>query len=244
LPSTTLFRSYPVEGFPLAAFFHKKVVSADFISGNSGAVTNALCDGGTDPISPNLAGGMGGAGVPCSDAPAIYWGRSGQPTWSLNLNSTFSFMRNWSLFASADGVGGHRQVDQEIAARHTSWGTAEEFHRKENAIAQAYIAQQDGVSRNPIGSYGAGFLRLRELSLQYTLPSGFVDRFGLDRASLKLGGRNLAWLWKEQVETDVVNVRVVDPERRLTGDLHSFAGHVHKNIPTFASGTFEIRVGF
>src|SRR5690606_15957507 len=62
---------YHVEGFPLAAFFHKKVVSADFISGNSGAVTNVLCDGGTDPISPNLAGGMGGAAVPCSDAPAI-----------------------------------------------------------------------------------------------------------------------------------------------------------------------------
>jgi TonB-linked SusC/RagA family outer membrane protein len=235
---------YHVEGFPLASFFHKKVVSAEFISGNSGAVKNVMCDAGSEPISATLAGGIGGVAVPCDEAPLIFWGRSGQPAWSLNLNSSLTLQRNWRLYASADGVGGHRQVDQEIAARHTTWATAEEFHRKENAIAQAYMAQQNGVSRNPIGSYRAGFLRLRELSLQYTIPDAFAGRLGLDRASVKLAGRNLGWLWKEQPASDVVNVPVTDPERRLTGSLHGFSGHVHKNIPTYSTGTLEVKVGF
>ena len=233
---------YHVEGYPLASFFHKKVVSADFVSGNRGAVTNVLCDAGTDVNeSGTLAGGFGGAAVPCAQAPQIFWGRAGQPTWSLNLNSGLTLFNNWRLSATADGVGGHYQVDQEIAARHTTYGTTEAFQRKDNPIIMAYTAQQDGVSRNPLAIYGGGFMRLREVSLLYTLPEALAGRFGANNAALKLAGRNLGWLWKEQPTTDLGGVNVTDPERRLPG---SFAGHVHKNIPTFSTATFEIRVGF
>ena len=38
-----------VVGYPLAGFHDFKVVSADFVSGSSGAVTNLMCDGGIPP---------------------------------------------------------------------------------------------------------------------------------------------------------------------------------------------------
>src|SRR5690606_22629893 len=75
------------QGYPLASIIEYKVVSADFVNGTSGAVTNVMCDGGTGADGQQ----MGGAPVPCEEAPRVYWGQ-GEPTWLLNLVSS------WTLF--------------------------------------------------------------------------------------------------------------------------------------------------
>ncbi|HEX7118978.1 MAG TPA: hypothetical protein VF212_09330, partial [Longimicrobiales bacterium] len=63
-----------------------------------------------------------------------------------------------------------------------------------------YPTEYDAVYMAEIQSAGtfpgvmideADFLKLREVSVSYTLPSGWAARFGADRASISLAGRNL-----------------------------------------------------
>ena len=72
-----------VEGFPLNSLFDFRVLSAEFVSGQSGAVTNLMCDGGT-----GLNGWeQGGAAVPCPEADVVYFGNT-EPKWTAHFGST------------------------------------------------------------------------------------------------------------------------------------------------------------
>src|SRR5690606_16414768 len=75
-------------GYPLGSHLEQWIVSADFVNGNSGRVTNLMCEGGTGPTGQDRGGDI----VPCDDAPRLYWGRPAEPTWSFNLASTFTLL--------------------------------------------------------------------------------------------------------------------------------------------------------
>ncbi len=232
---------YHVEGFPLGGLWAPIVVSADFVSGNSGPVTNVLCDAGTGPLSSEgLPYQEGGAAVACDQAPLLYYGRTGEPTWTLQLTNTFAFFDNWRLYVGADGRGGHAQAMQDLAAGLTTYGNIRERVLRENAIAQG----QFSVNRIPTSRYFAGFFRLRELGLGYTLPESFVQRFGAANASLRVAAYNLWYLWQEQEFTDIVDEFNRFPERSSTLDDFAGGGHTHNAIPPMQRMTVTLTLGF
>ena len=72
----------------------------------------------------------------------------------------------------------------------TSDGGFDYFFSQYNAVQENYVTD-------------ATFLKLRELSLGYSLPTSFVKKAGLEYVELGLVGRNLlTWLPKENVWTD------------------------------------------
>ena len=77
---TSSRNQYHVEGFPVGGLFDIKVLSADFISGTSGPVENAMCDSGTG------IGGRdsGGPPVPCAQAPEVFYGQA-DPSYTFLL---------------------------------------------------------------------------------------------------------------------------------------------------------------
>jgi hypothetical protein len=232
---------YHVEGFPLGSLWAPIVVSADFVSGNSGPVTNVRCDGGTGPLSVEGRPYMeGGAPVPCTEAPLLYYGRTGEPTWTIQLSNTFTILENWRLYVSADGRGGHAQAMQDLAAGLTTYANIKDRILRDDPIFQGQVA----VNRVPTSRYYAGFIRLRELGIQYSLPESLAQRAGADRASLRVAAYNLWYLWQEQEYTDIVDEFNRFPERSSSLSDFAGAGHTHNAIPPLQRLTLSLNVGF
>jgi TonB-dependent SusC/RagA subfamily outer membrane receptor len=229
-------------GFSIADLYWQKVLSADFVSGNHGAVTNLLCDGGTGPTGRE----MGGAPVPCSSAPLVRWGHS-QPTWLTNITQSVRLGQHVRFFASVDGSGGNIQLDSSDPANHTTYCVSRACRVQDDAILMAYRA----IGRNPTGMYDAGFLMLRELSGTYNLPRAFVAHFGATGGSFTLAARNLMMLWTGQmgwgtprdghVIVPLGNGRVWDAETRGTGDLSTGYQTV---MPPLGSFQATLRMSF
>ena len=226
-------------GFGIGDFFLYKVRSVTLDA--SGNVTKALCDGGT-----GKAGLMqGGPDVDCATAPRVYWGHS-QPTWQAGFNSTVTLYQNLRLYARVDGNGGHLQSDTEIRALHNQGSTLGVIERND-PLLQEYRA----IEADAPGTYQAGFLRLREVSATYTIPSRFVSRLGATGASLSLAGTNLSMLWTAQqgwntsrdgeVYVDINNQHVWDPELRAVGQLSNGYQTI---LPPTASFTTTLRLTF
>jgi outer membrane receptor protein involved in Fe transport len=189
------------EGFSIASLSDKKVVSADFVSGTSGDVDPAsvMCDGGKgkqvyDPgADAYVALEMGGPAVPCDQAPQIVWGPT-DPTRIVNVSPTLTILDDWRLSANIDAQWGHWVAADYATARYTSHPSAQLVWLQDDPIGMAYI----DVTRNGFGNTKAGFAKLREISLAYTLPSSVVERIGASAGSIRVGARNIARLWLQQ----------------------------------------------
>ena len=209
-------------GFGVGDFFLYKVRSAQLDA--NGKVLSAVCDGGT-----GKAGLMqGGPDAPCpigtysgDPAPRVYWGHS-QPTWQAGLNSTVTLWDNLRLYARVDGTGGNWQSDTEIRALHNQ-GATKEVIEQNDPLLQTYRQ----IENDAVGTYQAGFLRLRELSASYTLKPSLLQKVRASGGSVTLAGRNLSMLWTAEqgwntsrdgeVYVDVANQHVWDPETRAVG---------------------------
>ena len=202
----------------------------------------------------------------CAGGSAEYLGTYiGKPTPDFSGSTGFdiSFLGNFELstnfeyragnYHTQDLTGAFRQANARIgrnvpgAARVASIlqnpaSTAEQ--RLEAALewAREYRALAPMSGMNQI--WTSDFVRLREVSLSYRLPSDMVEGFGLDNATVSLGGRNVK-LWM------LGDYRGIDPE--LNPAANCTGGGVTCNflIGTEAFGipiprrfTFSLRVGF
>jgi TonB-linked SusC/RagA family outer membrane protein len=68
----------------------------------------------------------------------------------------------------------------------------------------------------------AGFVKLREIALNFTVPSNFVDRFGMSAIDVRVAGRNLA-TW--------TNYTGIDPETHVAGSNTNLQGTDYFNNP-------------
>ncbi len=220
------------EGYPLASIFDYRILSADFVEGTSGPVTNIMCDGGTGPDGLR----MGGSPVPCDEAPLLFYGPS-EPTWQANLTSNFQLFDNWGIFASVDARGGHIHADDGVNARHTSFANTRLSWEQDDPIFMAHRQ----IRRQPLGFYDAGFARLREVALSYSIPQEFAGRLGAQRGSIRFAMRNVALLWQEQEFTNF-GPRVVDPEQGLP--FEEFGGESALEPPPLSHAVVTVRFTF
>ncbi|MGH7578053.1 MAG: TonB-dependent receptor domain-containing protein [Longimicrobiales bacterium] len=211
------FGMYNVAGFPLGSIFMTRVVSADLDA--SGAVPraiNMMCEGGERVAGTNFSRG-GGSPVPCEDAPAVYWGAS-QPTWEGSANVTLTLFRNLQLYSQVDFVGGHTLLSGDIRASLMSFRNQRAIIEANDPILLAYDVLD--IRRQP-GTIDAGFAKLRDVSATYSLPTAFVERFGVSRASLTVSAQNLWTIWRAQWSD--FGVRHVDTEiRNVTNELTAY----------------------
>ena len=222
------------QGHSIASQSDFKVVSAEFVNGVNGEVHNVMCDGGTGPTGVAL----GGPAVPCSEAPKVVWGKS-DPTWLVNLSQTLTFFDNWRASVNIDAMGGHWMGHDYATARYTSHPTSQLVWLQDDPIQVAYL----GVTRNGFGFAKAGFAKLREVALSYTVPSSLAERIGASSASIRVGARNVARLWIEQAK--VYDEFMADPEMtRDQGGDYDFAGESGGGWPPIAQWTARLNVTF
>jgi TonB-dependent SusC/RagA subfamily outer membrane receptor len=229
-------------GYGIGDIYYRTVRQAEI--DETGAVTLALCDGGTGPLGVE----QGGELVPCSQAPFVRWGPS-VPTWDFGVNSTVTF-GPIQLYARVDAAGGHYQEDSSSPAAQTSLRLTRQSNLNNNPFMQAY----ENVGRQPLGTYDASFARLREVSASYTLPGHLSERIGASRARVTVAGRNLAMLWTGEhgfstprdgsIDIPIGDGRTWDPEAGATGGSTGISGGFQTVMPPLASMDLTVRLSF
>jgi len=226
-----------IEGYPISSPHALKVVSAEFVSGSSGPVTNILCDGGTGPDGRR----MGGEAVPCDEAPKLYFGRQSEPTWTVSVNPTLTVLGGLRLMATVYAEGGNMIGSDVLPSRHVSWNNERITWTLDDPI---YVGQRT-VDTYAMGIYKGGFATLREVSANYTLPSALTRRAGASRASLTLAARNLAILWQEQKYGEIDGQWLGHPEKSAFSEETFGVGELSNgSMPPASLFTASMRVTF
>lgn len=129
------------------------------------------------------------------------------PTREVGFSSTVTVLGNLSLFGTLDYKGGHYQwcaicsirsrIDLNTKEINDPNTPPEELARLKSLQTKEWIMPAD-------------FVKLRELSATYNMPSEWIGSFGAERLSLTVAGRNL-WMWTKYAGTS-------DPEQVFDGN--------------------------
>jgi len=208
----------------------------------------------------NDAGQMiiGEDGWPLQDPEQNVYGDP-NPDFTLGVRNTFTVMNNLKVSAFLDvrqggdmwcgtcGVMDYFGTSAKTGELRDQMVTFEGVNADgaTNTVAVPYADVQQGVGGSYWVRYGFGgitemnifdtsWIRLRELTLSYSLGKGIAEKLGMQDATISLTGRNL-WL-----NTDYPGI---DPETNLTGSSNGF-GLDYFNMPNAKSYAFTLRGSF
>ena len=185
-----------VVGFPISAYWSRRVVSADR-DPTTHAISNILCDGGA-----------GNAPVPCSGAPVVFIGTQ-TPKVTGAASTTVTLWQRLTLYGLVDFKRGHVLLNANELNRCGGVAPLCDAVYNREAYETTYLAS---IAPSSIGAsvlapfiQKASFFRLSEVSLAYTLPSRWLRSLGVSSSRVSLAGRNLhTW----------TDYRGLDPESR------------------------------
>lgn len=180
------------------------------------------------------------------------------PDFMLGLQNSFTW-KGLSLSFLLDWSQGGVMYSATVASLR-SGGVAEEtaYNREGMFIdTEAYVENEDGTLRpndipvtaqnfwtayssNSIAEgsvFDKTFVKLRELKLSYNIPSNFLQKFKIRRASIGIEGRNLAILYSK--------IPHIDPETSLFQSSSNAAGAVEMgSLPSTRSVGFNLQLTF
>ena len=209
------------EGYPVGGMWAHNVVSADWDPVTQRAV-NILC-----------ATENGGGPMPCNQAGEVYLGSPG-PDWNASLSTSLQIGQNLTFTALAEGFFQMRVMSiQQWARDEVFRNSPEAAMLADNVLLAAAIQTSNGygywINRND-------YIRLREVSAHYTMPSEWASMIGASRASLGILARNPGFLYVHEEVADT------DPESRGSSDYYY---HQRQNIfPQLTRIEGSVRVTF
>jgi TonB-linked SusC/RagA family outer membrane protein len=210
-------------GFPVSAWFHKRLVSAEV--NDKGRAVNLMCDGGPE---------NNGQAVPCADAPRVYLGR-GSPKYEGAFSSALTLFNNLRVSALVDFKTGYQKWDSNTWVRCSIFGLCIENVLPQEADPVRLAAFQTSRVTGNVYINDASFAKLREVSASYTVPQGWANRFGTSRATITVAGRNLhTW-------TDWTGL---DPEASYLGGRAGRVGIEQNNLPQLTQFVTTVNLSF
>jgi TonB-linked SusC/RagA family outer membrane protein len=210
------------EGYAPYSFFVKRVVSAEFNS--AGQAVNVMCDGGAENDQRPM---------PCADAPTVYVGKL-EPDWQGSIGTSFVLFDRVRLSALLDFQLGRENFAEDNWVICSIYRVClENFEPQQFDPRRIAEVERAGSSLERSIYYNdASFAKLRELSLNYALPTVWAERFGARRASITLAGRNLH-TWSNWTQ--------LDPESTKLGLAGGFD---QSTVPLMAQFVTTIKVAF
>ena len=115
------------------------------------------------------------------------------PTREAGFSNTFTLFKNFRLYALADYMGGHYLFNVKEWVRSNRFQNTEILSDPNLDPLRRAVLTAAGVTEQWVQP--ADFIKLRDLSLSYSLPGSLTDRMGIGEARLTLAGHNLAILW-------------------------------------------------
>ncbi|MBI4540890.1 MAG: SusC/RagA family TonB-linked outer membrane protein [Gemmatimonadetes bacterium] len=169
------------KGYAPWSFFVKRVVSAQFDA--QGRTINVMCDGGPENNGQPLA---------CAQAPTVYVGKL-EPDQQGALSGALTLFDRVRLYTLFDFQFGRQNFAEDNWVLCSVYRVCLENFEPTRFDPRRVAEVELGGSSLERSIYynNAAFVKLRELSLNYTLPTELADRFGAKRASVTIAGRNL-----------------------------------------------------
>ena len=164
-----------VVGFPVGAWWVKKVTGSTLNS--DGSITDVTCDDGN------------GGNVPCGSAPVLYVGRT-LPNFEGSATSTLRFLKNFQFFVMLDSKRGYKKLDGNARVRCHIFDECQSNWYPQGFDLATLGAQTTSSLYSDIIN-DASFVKLREVSLSYTLPESWASTFRASGATISIAGRNL-----------------------------------------------------
>jgi hypothetical protein len=168
-------------GYPIASWFNRRIVSADFDATGRHIRASLMCDDGQ------------GGSTPCYNgntlvAPAVHLGRS-DPLWEGAFSATATFMDRVRLYGLVDFKSDFKKWDAVTRVRCSLFNIC-----LENADPLQFVSSnptqlaafQNGDVFGAEYIRDASFLRFREVSASVFLPDTYAQRIGASRATLTL----------------------------------------------------------
>ena len=239
LPADTRGRWQHVEGYPIGGMWTQKVATAQWGGADGKTLVNITCMGGPPGMRnvPHSEAGHWPA-VPCTSAPYFYAGNPG-PGRTGSGNASLTLFNNLTLSTLFVYVGDSRRFNT------TEWYRDKTQSNSERAV-QMRLGKLDPIEAAGIQLVGVeerwferdDFIKMRDLSLAYTLPSSLTSRVGASRASLTLSGTNLWTVWKHPS----FRASGLDPEAKKPSLINYTWQQTQAPLP--ASFTTVLRVSF
>ena len=162
------------------------------------------------------------------DRDTVYFGGS-LPTRTLSWENNFRVMRNLRVSAQLDHQGGHYQLNLTRRTRSFDGVTREVILTPESTAADSLQRALLLSGAGAMYMERADFVKLREISASYTLPTRFTQRFGSDEVIFAVAGRNLR-TWTDYTGTDpevnadnsdflLAETNAIPPTRRITTSI-------------------------
>ena len=155
------------------------------------------------------------------------------PDFQASLRNEFRFGSNLTANVLLDGVFGHDVWNQTVRIMDIFSAGPLYDRLLQGEITQAYRARIQGIT----GAYleDGSFVKLREISLAYTLPTSLTERLGVRSLALEVAGRNL------HTFTDYTGY---DPETNMFGSSTVARGTDFATYPNPRTFSFGVRAGF
>jgi TonB-linked SusC/RagA family outer membrane protein len=218
-------------GYPLGSWFNSRIVSADFNPDGSVIRASMLCDDGAGGTTACYSGTT-------PVAPLVFLG-VGDPKYEGTFSSTFTLGERVRLYGLMDWKTGFKKWDHVTRVRCSLFNNCRENVAPTEFVDTApaqLAAYQTGASFGGEYIRDSKFLRLREISASYTVPTRWIARTGASRATINLAARNIhSWSpWTGQ-----------DPEARfLSGARGGFGPLEQNHLPQLTSFVTSIHFSF
>ena len=209
-----------VVGFPVGAWWAKRVTGSTLNS--DGSVTNVMCDDGN------------GGTVACSSAPVVYLGRT-LPNFEGSATSTLRFLKNFQFFVMMDSKRGYKKLNGNARVRCHIFDECQSNWYPQTEPDLATLGAQTSSSFYSDLITDASFVKLREVSLSYTLPESWASTFRASGATISIAGRNLhTW----------TNYKGLDPEGSFQGGSRGFGQWEQDVTPQLMQFVTTIHLSF
>ena len=150
-----------VVGFPVGAWWQKKVTGSTLNS--DGSITDVTCDDGN------------GGNVPCASAPVEFLGRT-LPNFEGSATSTLRFLKHFQFFVMVDSKRGYKKLDGNARVRCHIFDECESNWYPQGFDLATLGAETSSSFYSDIIN-DASFVKLREVSLSYSLPESWASTF-------------------------------------------------------------------
>jgi hypothetical protein len=165
------------------------------------------------------------------------------PTWLSAVSGDVAW-KSWRLAAVAEFQGGHYTDEGNVGGSHVFFNNSRAAVEQTDPILVAY---QGMGAFGATGIMKAGFGKIRNVSLTYTMPGQLAHAMRATGASITLTGANLGTIWRAQDGT--FGAKAQDPEIRINsstffGDNNLTNGYTQESWPQYRRFLATLRLTF
>ncbi len=172
----SLGNASPTVGNPVDAYYARRVIQAELNA--NGTAINVLCDDGK------------GGGLPCVQAPSVMLSRL-DPKVEGAFSATATLWNRLRVHGLADFKAGNRHLDNNRRVLCQIMFRCVENIRPHDFDPKVVAEIQTGGTATSFVASDASFIKLRELSVAYSLPRSVARWFRASEGTFAVTARNL-----------------------------------------------------